>query len=58
MDPEIIILSDISQRQISYDVTYTWNIKKIQLTNKTNILTDIEDKLYGLRVLKALGRRS
>ena len=27
MEPEIIILSDISQRQILYDITYTWNLK-------------------------------
>jgi len=27
MEPEIIILSDVSQRQILYDITYTWNLK-------------------------------
>ena len=27
MDLEIIILSEVSQRQISYDVTYMWNLK-------------------------------
>ena len=29
MDLEIIILSEISQRQISYDIAYMWNLKKI-----------------------------
>ena len=29
MDLEIIILSGISERQISYDITYMWNLKKI-----------------------------
>ena len=33
MDLEIIILSEISQRQISYDTTYMWNLK-----NDTNEL--------------------
>ena len=28
MDVEIIILSEISQRQISYDFAYMWNLKK------------------------------
>ena len=26
MDLEIIILSEVRQRHISYDITYTWNI--------------------------------
>ena len=28
MDLEIIILSEVSERQTSYDITYMWNIKK------------------------------
>ena len=28
MDLEIIILSEVSQRQILYDITYMWNLKK------------------------------
>ena len=30
IDPEIIIQSEVSQRerQISYDITYMWNLKK------------------------------
>ena len=28
MDLEIVILSEISQRQISYDITYIWSLKK------------------------------
>ena len=28
MDPEIIKLSEISERQILYDITYTWNLTK------------------------------
>ena len=32
MDLAIIILSEVSQRQISYDITYMWNlIKMIQM---------------------------
>ena len=29
MDLEIIILSEVRQRQISYDITYMWNLKKM-----------------------------
>ena len=28
MDLEIITLSEVSQRQISYDIIYMWNLKK------------------------------
>ena len=31
MDLEIIVLSEVSERQTSYDITYTWNLKKIQM---------------------------
>ena len=27
MDLKVIILSEVSQRQISYDITYVWNVK-------------------------------
>ena len=27
MDLKMIILSEINQRQIPYDITYTWNLK-------------------------------
>ena len=27
MDLEIIILSEVSQREIPYDITYMWNLK-------------------------------
>ena len=29
MGLEIIILSEISQRQVSYDITHTWNLKRL-----------------------------
>ena len=37
MDLEIIILSDVSQRQMSYDITHMWNLlfKKIQMNLST-----------------------
>ena len=48
MQLEIIILSELSQRHISYDITYMWNLK-INDTNelfyKTNKLTNFENKL-------------
>ena len=51
MDQEII-LSDISQRQISYDITFTWNLKNLYkgtyLQNRKR-LTDIENKLTVIK---------
>ena len=29
MDLEIIILSEVSQTQVSYDTAYMWNLKKV-----------------------------
>ena len=50
MDLEIIILIEVKQRQISYDTTYMWNLKKwykwTYLRNR-NRLTDSENKLMG-----------
>ena len=44
MDLEIVILSEVSQtqRQIAYDITYKWNLRKKEkgtneLINKTEI---------------------
>ena len=47
MDLEMIILSEVSQRQISYDITYTWNIifKRYKLLQNRDRLTDIENQL-------------
>ena len=45
MDLENIILTEVSQRQIQYDITYMWNLKN----NTSNCIcktenTDIENK--------------
>ena len=58
MNLEMIILSEVRQRQISY-VDYMWNLKKKKKRHKRtylqnkNGLTDIENKLM---VPKAEGR--
>ena len=46
MNPEIIILSEVSQRIITY-ITYMWNLKNYtnELIYKTERLTGIENKL-------------
>ena len=45
-DLEIIILSEISQRQISYDIACMCNLKmQINLLQNRNRATDIENKL-------------
>ena len=60
MDLEIVILSEISQRQISYDITYKWNLTKgykwTYLQNR-NRVTDVENKLMvpGVRGGDKLG---
>ena len=33
MDLEMIIQSEVGQRQVSYDITYIWNLKKKNDTN-------------------------
>ena len=50
MDFEIIILNEVSQteKEISYDITYMWNLKegyKWPYLQNRNRLTDIENKL-------------
>ena len=59
MDLEIVILSEISQRQMSYDITYIWNLKKwykwIYLENR---LTDFENKLTVIKGEIWMGRMS
>ena len=48
MDLKVIILSEVNQRQISYDTTYMWDLKKWYkwtYSQNRNRLTDIENKL-------------
>ena len=52
MDPEIVILSQVRERQISYDTAYMWNLKKgykwTYLQNR-NRVTDVENTLTVIR---------
>ena len=50
MNLQNIILSEISQRQILYDITYMWNLKNNmnEFIYKTKRFTDIENK-HGYR---------
>ena len=54
MDLEGITLSEISQtekeRQIPYDLTYMWNLKKVELTETemTNTITEMKTTLEGI----------
>ena len=45
IDLEIIILSEVSQRQISYDITYIWNLKKNN-TNELIYKTEIDPQTW------------
>ena len=40
MDLEAIMLSEISQRQIQYELTYMWNLKTTHMTQHNTIKTD------------------
>ena len=56
MGLELLILSEVSQRQISYDITYIWNLKccSAYLQNR-NRLADIENKLLLTQVERKHG---
>ena len=49
MDLEIIILSEVSQRQISYDIVYMWNLKKRKNNDTDEIIYKIETKSQTLK---------
>ena len=53
MDLEISILSEVRQRQISYDLTYMWNLEKkkmkMNLLQNKDRLTDLEHKFVATR---------
>ena len=40
MGLELLILSEVSQRQISYDITYIWNLSVVQHIYRTE--TDLQ----------------
>ena len=46
-DLEVSILSEDTERQISYDITYVWtlNYDANELLDKTEIVSDTENKL-------------
>lgn len=44
VDLEIMILTELSQRQIPYTIIYMWNIKWIQMNYSQNRIIDIENK--------------
>ena len=50
MDLEILILSEVSQRQLSYDITYMWNLIKNdpkELIDKTETNSQISKQDLG-----------
>jgi len=49
MNLEIIILSEVSQRQISYDIVYMWNLKKRKNNDTDEIIYKIETKSQTLK---------
>ena len=55
MDLEMIILSEVRERQIPYDITYRWNFIQMNLGNR-NRCTDIENKLIITKRERGWGR--
>ena len=55
MDLEIIILSEVSQRQISYAITYVWTLKGS--TDELVYKTDSQAQKTNVRLPKGKGRR-
>ena len=51
-DLEIIILSEVRQRQVSYDITYMWNLIKIiqmNLFTKQKQTHRFRNQMYGYK---------
>ena len=45
MDLEIVLLSEVRERQISYDITYMWNLK---ILAQMNLITkQKQSHIYG-----------
>ena len=58
MNLEIIILSKVSQKkQISYDITYTWNLKSDSSEHIYKIETDSQSSKTNLWLPKRKDRR-
>ena len=58
LDLEIIILREVRERQMSYDITYTWNLKKQNDTNELIYQTDSQrlgKQIYGYQRGKRSG---
>ena len=59
MDLEHVKISEISQRQILYDIIFMWNLKKNTTAsiNKTDAYTKTFKKTYGYQKGKGVGER-
>ena len=52
MDMEIVTVNEVSQRQISYSITYTWNLKechKLTYLLNSNRFTHFDNELMVTR---------
>ena len=58
MQLEIIILSEVRERQLPYDITYMWNLKygTNERIYKTEIDSDIENRLVAAKGGRGGGR--
>ena len=57
MDPEILILSEVSQTvTVQCDVAYVWNLKKKTNHNNRNGLRCLRERIYGYQRGRRAGR--
>ena len=54
MDLEIIILSEVRERQISYDITYMWNLKND--THELIYKTETDSQTYKTNLWLPTGK--
>ena len=54
MDPEIIISQSNTERQVSYDTTYMWNLKKgtSEVTYKREMSDRCRKQTYGYQEIR------
>ena len=56
MNLDIVILSEVSQRQISYNVTYMWNLFLKSGRNETIYKTEIKSQMQKTNIWLSRGK--
>ena len=56
MDPQIVILREVSQRQTTYAITYMWNLEKLNLENELIYKTEIGSQMQKTNLWSSRGK--